>query len=134
MIRAALVGLMTILWAAEADATPVVYECKISRSTSGAKETLYGDANGKPNPLERFALDVPAGKGCLVADDTCDARTGRLDVFQDETSIVAHAASAPLMLTYMVNRQQFILIQGNNTLTSEADGCRTIPLEIIIHN
>lgn len=113
-------------FAAPAFADTVVYECRLGSVTKGKARKTFDDTAA---PSQRFALNVAKGRGCLIVGDACDMNTGRLDVEQDETSIVAKGRSEPLLLTYMLTRNQFVLIRGDETTSSRRDDCHEIALQ-----
>lgn len=68
-----LVSLACLTLAAPAFAETVAYECKVGSTIIDGKVTTYTDAmRANPQFAKRFAVDVAAGKACLMMGDICD--------------------------------------------------------------
>lgn len=119
--------------AAPAGAETVVYECKVSQSTVAGKKTVYDDAaRARPDLRLRFAFNVPAGRGCLLAGSECDQKVGRLAVQQDDFSIVGKSANQELQLTYIFLHHSYVLMNGDDFSASNYEDCETVPLTVTL--
>ncbi|MEP7210886.1 MAG: hypothetical protein ABI740_08620 [Alphaproteobacteria bacterium] len=107
-------------------------ECKISQSIVDGTKRVYSDAErAQPGLRERFAFNVPKGRGCIISGDACDEKMGRLYVEQDESTITAKGQNPPVMLTYGFVRKAFSLLFGNDASFSNRDDCHEIHLDVI---
>jgi hypothetical protein len=118
-------------FAAPAYSETVVVECKISQRTINGTKTIYSDEEREqPGLRERFAFNVPKGRGCIVSGDACDETMGRLNVEQDESTITAKGQNPPVMLAYGFNRKAFFLLTGDDATFSDRDDCHEIHLDV----
>lgn len=116
-----------------ARAETIVVECKISQRTINGARKSYSDAEReRPELRERFAYNVPKGRGCIITGDACDEKIGRLYVEQDESTITAKGENPPVMLTYGYIHKTFSLLVGDDTSWSERDDCREIQINVVM--
>ena len=119
--------------AAPASAETVAYECKVSQTMTAGVKTVYDAAARElPELRQRFAFNVPAGKGCLIRGSECDLGIGRLIVQQDDISIVGRSANRELQLTYLSLHHSFVLMNGDDFSASNYEDCRAIPLTVTL--
>ena len=126
-------AIAAIVLAQSARAETVVYECKVSQSTVAGVKRIYSDTDReRPELRERFAFNVPKGRGCVIKEGACDATLGRLYVEQDESTITAKGADPPLILSYGFVRKAFYLLIGEDSRFSDRNDCREIELTVIM--
>jgi hypothetical protein len=114
-------------------AETVVYECKVSQTTIAGVKKIFSDAEREqPDLSERFAFNVPRGRGCIILDGACDQKMGRLLVEQDESTITAKGSDPPLILSYAFLRKAFYLLIGDDSRYSDRDDCHEIQLNVVM--
>ncbi len=131
--RLAFAAAAALVLAHPAYAETLVYECKISQSTTNGVKKSYSDAErDQPDLRERFAFNVSKGRGCIILDGACEEKLGRLYVEKDESAITAKGADPPLILSYSFVRKAFYLLIGDDSRYSDRDDCREIRLNVVM--